>query len=186
MLNRPALRPRTPFERAAAEKAAQAVDLLPLTNPDKSAIQGTWNRTKDGIEVSAGSGFNRLALAGKIKGSFQWEVQFTPLEGQDSIVFLFPVGNACPYVELDGGKGRWSGLGVIAGDTPGDRGNPTTRPGRLNQVRHTLVLQVRLLTNDQVSVRATLDGAALLAWQGRASPSPATIRGSCLKPARWA
>ena len=116
----------------------------------------------------SGTSWSRLNLPGTVKGSFEWEVQFTRTGGNGSVLFLFPMGESFPYLELDGDNGRYSGVGRIDGLKPGDAKNPTSLPGGLaTGVRHTLVMEVRLLApNQQASVRATLDGVQLLAWKG--------------------
>ena len=78
---------------------------------------------------------------------------------------MFPAANTSALLVVSCWGGKVSGIAFVNGKDANR--NPTTREGKLeNNVKHTLVLEVRSMDNNEVRITTTMDGEPYLNWQG--------------------
>ena len=102
----------------------QWVDLLPHVRPDLDGVLGVWQANGDGL-LSTDQERAALALPVQVAGSYDLEVDFTPLKGKMVLNFALPVGTTYGEIAL-GGSEQFDGLRLIDGQGVDD--NPTTTP----------------------------------------------------------
>ena len=110
------------------------------------------------------------AIAGEVPDQYTLTVEFTRVEGDDSVVIILPVGEVSPALELGGWRGTAHGLSRIDGNSVRTDENPTSvQPGSLeNGKRYTLGAEVKV-EDESATVKATLDGKLLFDWSGAVS-----------------
>ena len=116
--------------------------------------------------------YGRLEIPVNINGSYDVEVQFTRIAGNEGLCVIVPIGQAQCSAALSVRHGTYSGLDLVAGRSVRDSSNPTvTQPANVeNNHRYTLVVRVRLRAREQASVDVSLDGKQYLPhWEGNMS-----------------
>jgi hypothetical protein len=143
-----------------------ALDLLTSVDPGKDAVRGKWTRP-DGQLLSQEKPYARVQLSAAPRGSYQLEVQFTRVQG-DCLAVMLPVGASGVSLIVSGWNGKVSGLAFVGGKDA-DR-NKTKRDGALsNREKHTLLVTVQLLEDDQARIKVTLDAKDYMSWKGARS-----------------
>jgi hypothetical protein len=157
----------------AAPSDGESIDLLKLADPARDAVQDTWTRTPEGLSCDTGSGA-RFSFPELIEGSYDLDVEFTRVKGDEDVNTIFPVGLYHGCIMLSGflEKGSISALDLVDGHWAVDAAHPSRRvPGKLeNGHSYHLAIRVRLLANDRVSVDTLLDDKPYLPrWEGNQS-----------------
>jgi serine/threonine protein kinase len=170
--------PPTPAESPASVAPVPAgvgtIDLLPLIDPARDAVHGTW-QWRDGAVVSDGSGSwepgtggARLALPYRPPEEYDFRIAFTKLSGRHCVTQVF-VANNQAFAWIMGGWGNSVfAFESVDGMHGGEARNPTRvqRPACLTiGRRHEAVLRVR-----RDGATALLDGMEI-------SRTPAAYRG---------
>lgn len=151
------------------------IDLLDWAEGVDWAPRGiNWNGNVDGRLSKAGVTLKslravRFPLPAIIDGDYEMEVEFTRIEGQESVSVFFPVGTHNLQLECGTVGNTVSGINWIDGKSGVDeKGNETTRrPGPLsNGVRHRLFFRVKRL-DDQAEFHIDLDDEKdYIQWKG--------------------
>jgi hypothetical protein len=152
----------------------QSVDVLRLVDTNSAmVVAGKWSR--DGREISVEPGLaSAVYIPVQIKGSYDFEVEFTRASGDDSVNVILSVGSHPCEINLSGWGGRASGLDEVNGHAAIDTENPVAvRPGNIeNGHRYRLLVNVRIDSDDHASIGVLLDGKLYLPrWSG----NPATL-----------
>ncbi|HYG73778.1 MAG TPA: hypothetical protein VEK08_01995, partial [Planctomycetota bacterium] len=152
--------------RAAAPKEPRRVNLLPLINPVRDAVVGTWTM-REGSLVSdstgefppQGRGGARLQIPYKPPEEYDLRVSFTRLSGLHCVAVLFPMNGETLTFIAGGYDNRLAGFEMVNGHGSRVGQNPTTvhRNGWLTNQRQELVLQVR-----KRQARVLLDGSEIM------------------------
>ncbi|MEM9018727.1 MAG: hypothetical protein AAGC68_17085, partial [Verrucomicrobiota bacterium] len=145
---------------------AEESRLLPVADLDGAVSSGQWSQ-EDG-ELRSGAGEAALLTFPQlIPQNYDLEVEFTRVEGTDSIVFVVPVGDVSPALEISGWEGESHGLSRVNGLSTNDPGNPiSVRPGTIeNGRRYLLEVSVRV-NGENASIQALLGGDGLFTWEG--------------------
>ncbi len=141
----------------------QWVDLVPLVDPAKDALSGTWTVEGKRLVLSA-SAAARLMFPIAPDGSYEFEVRYARVSGDGSMVVMLPVGSHLVGLFVSALRGQSHDLGKVRGGGPYDK--IAVYPGAIeNNKPHTVSAKV-LVRGDQASIETTLDGAPLIKWQG--------------------
>ncbi|MBM4017930.1 MAG: DUF1080 domain-containing protein, partial [Planctomycetes bacterium] len=160
---------------APPAKPGEWMDLLPLIDPAKDAMQGAWTRQEAAL-TGSGKPQSRLALPVMPEGDYQLQVKFQMVSGSQVAVML-PVGATCVHLVLGGGGGTVSGLEDVASQRAGLSEASVTSASPLLKAGQTYALDITVaLKGTQAEVVVDLDGVIFLRWQGRQSLlSPGTV-----------
>jgi len=142
------------------------LDLLPLVQPGRDAIKGTWTRTGDDLRVAAGSQAGaRLTVPVAPRGDYELLLNVSRGAGPDSCNIGLPVGRTHVTLIVDGERGTVIGLGHIDGvkyfKTPTARKLPVFGDGK----PHTILVQVRT-REDRAQILVSVDGRPVIRWVG--------------------
>lgn len=134
------------------------IDLLALFDPGQHAINGTWQRTPDGIAVS-GTEACRAWLPYSPGERYDLVIGVRLAEGHESINPILVHGSAQPVAVLGGDGNQDSGWLRVGGENYDL--NPTHRetPDLLRVARHEILIQVR-----PEEMLALLDGKPVIRW----------------------
>ena len=144
------------------------VDLLPLVDPAKHAVKGTWQRTHQGL-LSDGQPGSRVALPVQVAGSYEFEFRFIrtsrKVVNARLITASFAVGRPAARLILGGWANSRSGLEPVHGK-PYRENETTVSPGGLQDGR-AYVAHIRVEPRgDDATIAVTLDGKPYIAWRG--------------------
>jgi hypothetical protein len=168
-----AYRAKRIVERRASMPINQWVDLLPLANLERDRVRGKWVRDDEKVVVSPARTleFNQcLMLPAEVQGSYDFEVQLTRINGNESVNLNLPVGSRACTLQLSAWEGNVGGLEMIHGMAVGVPANPAVvRPHTLaNGRRHTVLAKVRV-QGTKASIDVLLNDKAFVRWEGPAS-----------------
>ena len=138
-------------------------ELLPHVDPAKDTLAGTWTM-EGGQLVLSPSGQAKLMLPVAPAGSYELEVRFARVTGNDSLALMLPVGSRLVGLFVSALGGQSHDLGKVRGAGPYDK--IAVSPGTLENNRPYTVSARVLVRGDQASVETRLDGASLINWQG--------------------
>ncbi len=163
----------TESRRQESIRLNQWVDLLePLYLP-ADAVQGNWVGDDEGLIVSPqniGLGWQMLMLPTIVEGSYDFEVEFTRVNHDDTVVLGLPAGSRACTFHLSSWNGNVGGLEMIDGMGVGAVGNPAViRPNPLTNGRRYKVLAKVRTTGDEVSIEVTTDDQPPIKWKGKQS-----------------
>jgi len=148
--------------------SAQWVDLLPIVDPAKDVVRGTWHRERGTLAVVNAEANARAAIPVKVQGSYEMQVGFTRTSGDEQVGVILPVGSTGVKLSLGLWKGGQHGLEYIDGKHAG--ANPTTvKPGKLENGRPYAVGIRVSVSGEQARVVVTLDGKEIINWEGNTS-----------------
>jgi tetratricopeptide (TPR) repeat protein len=160
----------------------QWIDLLRIIDPVKDASKGKWDRTKGGLATTSIGNNTMIEAPLAISGSYELEVRFVRVSGNDVAVGL-PVGEgACTFI-MAGYHGTISGFERINGKSI--MNETMVNPGRLeNNHLYTLLLRIQI-AEDKAAMTAALDGKPYTKWSGlqqalTLNPSWATANQKCI------
>ncbi|MFO8013681.1 MAG: NPCBM/NEW2 domain-containing protein [Phycisphaerae bacterium] len=162
-----------PTETAAVPKngiikPGEWLDLLPLLDPARHGLKGTWEARDGGVALVKAAGGARLMLPAAPIGEYDLEVTFARTWGDHAIVATLPIGTTGVAVVLNDDHGVCDGLDALDGKAP--RQNETrTAPVRLRDRRDCTVHATVRRASGGVGIDVTVDGKPHLAWQGPAS-----------------
>jgi hypothetical protein len=185
-------------ETAKAELAALAdgqfplpigrpIDVLRLVDTNSGmVVAGNWSRDRQEISVQPGQ-YTRIVIPVAIKGSYEFEVEFTRTSGNAAVAAMLSLGPHPCMVGLSMWGGQASGLASVDGHWPIDPGYPiAVRPGKLqNGHRYRLFVSARVDSDDHASIDVSLDGRPYLPhWSG--DPAKLSLDGNWALPSRSA
>jgi hypothetical protein len=132
--------------------ASMGVNLLPLVNTSKDAVQGSWHIADDGLTCDS-STYATVQLPFAPPDEYDVVATFTRTEGSGPIAFLLTAhGKAFGYSLDTRGESRFERInGKVSQDNP-----TVTATALSNNHRYTLTIQVR-----KEALRASLDGKLL-------------------------
>ena len=167
----PPRQPPTPVDRqpavASVLPANPWVDLLAGVNVHRARIDGDWQRVRGGIAMGRRLGTSRLQVPAGMNGGYEAELVFRRTDGEDSVLWIFPVGTThCTFYLVDPSKDDYakSGLGDI--DGRGTSNNGTGFRAKFERDRdYTLRLVVRPLAAKS-SIQVFLDRDRVVNWEG--------------------
>jgi hypothetical protein len=139
----------------------QAVELLPLVDPERHAVVGKWSLTNKGLETDLQK-CSRLAIPYQPPEEYDYRVDFTREKNGFDVNLIFPVNGQGHLWMMD----SWQACGF--GGTYKNRDAVPT-PGIANHVRHSVIIEVRAK-----SLKAWLDGHLLQSITLWKSPSLVT------------
>jgi hypothetical protein len=146
------------------------VDLLPLVDPEKDAVEGIWKRDGDDLVLQNKGPHNRCMFPLATSGSYALELTFERTAGEQTFKVYLPAGSRHVMLVVAGYGGSLAGLEYINGRRVDERPNPTTfRTAALENGKvYGLRIGVRV-HGDEVAVTATLDGRQVVDWKGSGS-----------------
>jgi hypothetical protein len=138
-----------------------AINLLPLIDPQKDAVAGRWKAGGGALSCASGNDA-RIEIPYRPPEEYDYRIEFTPQSGDADVDLI---------LSKSGRQVRWAtpdivnkvfGFDLIDGLKLEDRGNPSRKSGELmqNGQRYTALVQVR---ND--GLRAYMDGTLVISWQ---------------------
>jgi len=142
------------------------VNVLPLVDPEKDAVKGTWKREGHAVVLKKAERYDRFVLPVIPKGSYRLHVEFVRVSGDGTVTVILPVGSTQVALLLSHMHGKVSGLEFIRGLSP-QKGNETAVHTVQIQNGRPYALDVAVdLTDRTASIAAKLDGEVLLSWRG--------------------
>lgn len=146
-----------------ADDAPVAINLLDKLNPREQAVAGQWTLADDGLTVAAANGA-RIRLPWTPTAEYDFEVEFTRHDGENSIALIFAAGGQQAAYDIDGWGQHLAGIQNIDGKTM--RENPTRVAdiALTNGRKYTAAVRVR-----RDRVEALLDGKVLTTYRGNGS-----------------
>jgi len=172
-VSRKAYRAKRVAERRESMPIDKWVDLLKLTDVKRCRVRGEWMRDEKKVVVSSVKTpdvNDCLMLPAQVQGSYDFEVQFTRINGNDSVILNLPAGSRACTLQLSAWEGNVGGLEMIHGMAVGVVANPAVvRPNTLaNGSRYTVLAKVRI-EGIKASVDVLLNGKAFVRWKGPTS-----------------
>jgi len=144
----------------------QWIDLLPLIDPVRDAVKGTW-RLDSGALLCGLAELARVAVPLAVEGSYELSLKFARTEGDMDVSAYLPAGSQGTLLLLSGGDGSCD-LQRNAGSLVGD-----TKLRLTNGKEYQLDIRV-MLTADQADISVVLDGRTIFRWKG--AQSSLTVR----------
>ncbi|MBX7211629.1 MAG: hypothetical protein K1X78_25200 [Verrucomicrobiaceae bacterium] len=151
----------------AADPEHRTIDLLPLVDVKRNALAGDWSR--DGMDLlvqaakSDSSGSPRLQLPYQPPEEYDFEIEFTPESGTNSVSQLLSAYQRtfAWQVDVKLSTGMKTGFAQIGGKSLiGTTDGNVMRPGFLtNGRRHRSTVEVR-----RTGLRGLLDGQQVVSW----------------------
>lgn len=149
-----AVRPPPPVE-----PARRTVDLLPLIDPTRDALNGHWHSQPDGV-VSDNVKCAKIHIRYQPPEEYDFRIEFTRLSGKEDVCEMFTHGgHSCVWL-LGGWQGTIAGFHQVGGKD-GNK-NPTTVHdfNMSTGERHTALVEVR-----KDSIAGYLDGNLLARYE---------------------
>ena len=143
----------------------QEVDVLPHVIAELDVTSGDWSHDEAGL-VSDNRMRNVLQAPIDVRGSYEFIVDFTPLETRESFGFVLPIADSVVCADLNAHEQNIAGLSNIDGNAAFN--NTTTSKLDPFEVGTTYryMVQVRELGEGQVDIVATLNEQQLFHWTG--------------------
>ena len=113
-----AYRAKRIVERRESMPINKWVDLLQLANFERDRVRGKWVRDDEKVIVSPARTpeiDECLMLPAEVQGSYDFEVQFTRISGNDSVALNLPAGSHACTLHLSAWAGNIGGLEMIQG-----------------------------------------------------------------------
>jgi Lon protease (S16) C-terminal proteolytic domain len=148
---------------AKADGQRRTVDLIPLIDVNRDAIEGTW--TLDNGAIDCGDqGVARLKIPYDPPHEYDFQVEFVRRSGNDTIGQIFrSSSHDCMWV-LGGWNNTVFGFENVDGREANDQNNPTANYGAMlvkNSQRHSSIIRVR-----KDSISASFDGKTISTFSG--------------------
>jgi hypothetical protein len=139
-------------------------DMLPRIDPKRDTLTGMWRKVDGELEQYGDEYVNRFVkLPIVLRRSYELELDFTRINGDNSVNILLPVGDRGIHLMLGShtGEGGLAGLSIIKGEAIVSEKNPTRRENFLLEDGRCYGLRVRVTTiHGRASVEVELDGEA--------------------------
>jgi len=155
---------------AQGGKHGEWADVLPLVDVERDAVSGHWVMEDGSLkQLQITNAHLQLTLPVGAGDSYEMEVDFTKLAGEDCVGIRFPVRRVNPLLSISGWPwaGYYSKIGEIVDMTSGKRQNPARAASQPlengRRYRCSLCVVVR---GDQVRITSKLDGQDLVQWRG--------------------
>jgi hypothetical protein len=145
------------------EKQGPWIDVLALVDPNKDALGGGWEKKAGELAITAEVPRSRITIPILLEGAYEIEVRCTRTWGEQTYGVVLPAGAKPAFLRLSQIS--------RASDLCGVESTRTPTPFRSGQ--ETVVLVRVVPAGDQVEIDATLNGSALVHWQGPVSSLPA-------------
>jgi hypothetical protein len=164
------------------------IDLLPLVDPARDAVKGTWQREGTALSCNSESAA-RIMIPLVPEGSYELRVAFVRESGDQGIAIVLPAGSARVSLTLAAFAGRVHGLESVDGQTPLE--NPTgVKPAEIENGREYPVHVKVRVEKDQARIDVDFNDEPLLSWQGAqssltAGPSWDLPQAHCLGLGAW-
>lgn len=126
----------------SAESEGKWIDLLKQVDTEKQAVQGTWTKSDNGLNVNAATGA-RLVLPFEPKGEYDFRTRFTRKTGQHSIALIFATPQGQATFEIDAWAENLAGIQNVNGQTMKNNSTRTTDQRLENDQSYTAMVQVR-------------------------------------------
>jgi len=161
------------IEKLAAAQGRSSgdwVDVLPLVDVARDAILGQWVMEDGSLkQLEPGWPMKELVLPVGVGDSYEVEMEFTKLAGQQSVNIRFPVRRVHPFLVISGYPqgGYYSQVAEIIDESRGEKQNPSRAKGPPleNGRRYRCNLRV-VVDGDDVQIASELDGQQLVQWTG--------------------
>jgi putative intracellular protease/amidase len=118
------------------------VDLVRLADPAKSAVQGDWTKTSDGVVTKSATG-SRLVLPARPAGEYDFRVAFTRRTGVHSVALFFVAGGKQASFEIDAWGEHLAGIQQIGEQDIRANGTRVANQTLQNGRRYTAEVRVR-------------------------------------------
>lgn len=141
------------------------IEVLPRIDIERDRYLGGWILRRGVLANTTEQ--SRIVVHDVLRDSYQLELRFTRISGDDGLSVSLPVLSNYCELNLSGYFGRAHGLQTIDGK-PFDGNDTTIRPGFLENGReYRLAINVRAARGSpEAAVEVDLDGNRLLAWRG--------------------
>ncbi len=141
------------------------IDVLSRIDVARDVYLGRWTLRRGVLSNSTAQ--SRIIVPEVLRDSYQLELRFTRISGNDGLSVSLPVLSSSCELNLSGYFGRAHGLQTIDGK-PFDGNDTTIGPGLLENGReYRLAINVCAARgNRAAAVEVDLDGKRLLAWRG--------------------
>ncbi|MCA9038257.1 MAG: protein kinase, partial [Planctomycetaceae bacterium] len=151
---------------SAATSSSEWIDLMPLIDPARDSVAGRWQKSGTELTVDSTVGA-RLAIPTELPAEYDFEIEFTRLNGIHSVAMIF-VSNGCQATfDIDAWAQHIAGIQNINGQTiqPEDPNPTAVADIRLtNGERYTASVRVR-----KNRIEASLNHRLLSTYRGDGS-----------------
>jgi len=128
--------------KVAIQEDERWVDMLPLIDPARDFVSGTWRERGGELQVDATESA-RLALPHAVPSEYDFEVQFTRQSGAHSIALIFALGNHQASFEIDAWEDHLAGIQRIGEQDLRGAPSGVSRHTLENGRRYTALVKVR-------------------------------------------
>jgi hypothetical protein len=146
------------------------LDVIPRIKPDVHTLTGMWRKVDGELEQYGDEHANRfLRLPTVLRRSYELEVDFTRLNGENSVNLLLPVGGRGIHLMLGSHpqEGGLAGLSVVGGQAIVSSENPARKTGFLLEDGRCYGLRVRVETVfNTARIEVELDEEPFIEWEG--------------------
>ena len=148
------------------EAFAKATDLLPLIDPAKHAVEGTWRKEGKDLVIRKPKGEARVFAPLRVEGSYRLRVEFTRTAGDHDINVILPIGRRQCRLLLSGWWGGHNGLHLVDGREAKD--NSTRFAYQFTNGRCYLLDLTVETAGETATVLAEIDDEPVLRFSGKA------------------
>ncbi|MCC9606110.1 protein kinase [Blastopirellula sp. JC732] len=147
------------------------IDALSLVKFPDHAITGSWGRNGDSV-IGLRTMNSRLMVPYALNGSYELEMEFTRLEGDDALGVHLPINESSCALVMSGFHGGplGSGLRMVDGlelrDYPASSSAFAQGVMIVNGRRYQLALRVNVGASSDVAISARLNDQEILDWHG--------------------
>jgi len=146
---------------AKADAWKDAINLLPMIDPRRNAISGTWESTPDGKLLSDRSPFARVEIPFGLPQEYDFQALFERRSGSGGVTIILSKGGRQFRCELGGDANTRSAIEIQGSgktvEVVAEKKGPLTLR---NDVKSLALVQVR-----SDSVKVFLNGEAILEWK---------------------
>jgi eukaryotic-like serine/threonine-protein kinase len=155
--------PTQPVANGSAWK--NAINLLPLIDPQKDSVAGDWKTTADGLVLEAPKQAGVLDLPYAPPEEYDFEIEFTPTSGGRNVnQYLTVAGHSFAWkVNLYGRTPPIHGIDLLDGKLAKDRDEAVVQKPLTLEIGRRCISRVEVRRG---SLRALVNGEEYLQWSG--------------------
>ena len=144
--------------------------VIDAIKPEKHTLTGRWRKVDGELEQFGTDYVNRfIRLPMTIRRSYELDLEFTRITGDNSVNLLLPVGGRGVHLMLGShpGHGGFAGLAVVKGPAMVSAGHPTRRGNFLLEDGRCYGLNVQVRTQyGRAHIVIELDDVPSIDWEG--------------------
>ena len=159
----------------AVVKPGKWVDLLPLVDPEKDAVEGTWTLQQGDLSINTPVRDGRILFPAELEGDYHLRAQVRLTSGE-TVGLLLPVGETAVHLAI---TTHGCGLGHLHGRFWNHNESFVKTPALTRNRLHQLDVNVKI-RGTQAQITFARDGQALLQWEG--AQADLSVRGGISLP----